>query len=99
MTDEIEFLALLEGVIAQRINDASENSYTARLVAGGRNRVAQKVGEEALELALAATADNRVEQLDEAADLVFHLLVLLNTLGLSIADVSRKLQERHEAAK
>ncbi len=98
MTDQLKFLTTLESVIRNRIESDSDSSYTARLVSSGQSRVAQKVGEEALELALAATSGSASEQLDEAADLVFHLLVLLHTLGLSLGDVAAKLNERHRNA-
>ncbi len=90
----IEFLATLETVIRQRLEDRPDASYTAQLVASGDQRVAQKVGEEAIELVLAATAGNRSEQLEEAADLVFHLLVLLATKGLGLSDVCETLKQR-----
>jgi len=92
---DISFLTELETIIQQRLNEGAEGSYTARLVASGDKRVAQKVGEEAVELALAAISGDRQEQLDEAADLVFHLLVLLNSKGLSLTDVSAVLKQRH----
>ena len=92
---DISFLTELETIIQQRLNEGAEDSYTARLVASGDKRVAQKVGEEAVELALAAISGDRQEQLDEAADLVFHLLVLLNSKGLSLTDVSAVLKQRH----
>ena len=92
---DISFLTELETIIQQRLNEVTEESYTARLVASGDKRVAQKVGEEAVELALAAISGDRQEQLDEAADLVFHLLVLLNSKGLSLTDVSAVLKQRH----
>ena len=98
MKSELEFLTTLEGIIQQRLETSSEQSYTAQLVASGDTRVAQKLGEEAVELALAAATGNASEQLEEAADLVFHLLVLLSTKGLSLGDVAEKLQQRHEAA-
>ena len=94
---DIEFLATLENIIRQRIEDKPDGSYTAQLVAGGDKRVAQKVGEEAIELALAATAGSRSEQLDEAADLVYHLIVLLASKSISLADVSETLRQRHES--
>jgi phosphoribosyl-ATP pyrophosphohydrolase/phosphoribosyl-AMP cyclohydrolase len=98
MTDSnIEFLATLENIIRQRLEDKPDDSYTAQLVAQGDKRVAQKLGEEAIELALATTAGDRNEQIDEAADLVYHLLVLLASKGLSIADVAEKLRQRHES--
>ena len=89
------FLTTLETTIRQRLQNPEPSSYTAQLAAGGAKRMAQKVGEEAVELALAAVAGDRDEQLNEAADLVYHLLVLLNASGLSLADVSAVLERRH----
>jgi phosphoribosyl-ATP pyrophosphohydrolase/phosphoribosyl-AMP cyclohydrolase len=96
---EIAFLASLEEIIRVRMTEQSPDSYVAALVAGGDRRLAQKVGEEAVELALAATAGDEREQLEEAADLVFHLLVLLNAKDLRLADVARLLEQRHKAAR
>jgi len=93
----IEFLETLEAVVRERATATGESSYTASLFAGGTRRIAQKVGEEAVELALAATAGDRDEQLDEAADLIYHLLVLLAAKDLSLADVAERLEERHSA--
>lgn len=93
----LDFLGQLESVIQQRLRDGDDCSYTARLAAEGDKRIAQKLGEEAVELALAAVSGDRTEQLDEAADLVYHLLVLLNTRGLKLADVSAVLERRHAA--
>lgn len=98
MNNDIEFLSTLEAIISERLDADSAKSYTAQLAASGDKRVAQKVGEEAVELALAATAGDREEQIDEAADLVFHLLVLLSTKGLSLTDVVARLRDRHEQA-
>ena len=92
----IVFLNELENIIRRRLNDRPDSSYTARLVTGGDKRVAQKVGEEAVELALASVAGTREEQIDEAADLLFHTLVLLNCKGISLADVVNVLEERHD---
>lgn len=92
----IVFLSELEDIIRQRLNDRPESSYTARIAAQGDKRVAQKVGEEAVELALAAVAGTRKEQIDEAADLVFHVLLLLNCKGISLSDVVDALKERHD---
>ena len=72
------FLQTLEATINNRLENPSQESYTAALAASGTKRVAQKVGEEAVELALASVAGDRAEVLNEAADLVYHLLVLLN---------------------
>lgn len=93
---DIRFLAQLETIIRQRIEDGVAESYTASLVAAGRTRVAQKLGEEALELAIATAADDREGELDEAADLVYHLIVLLVSRGLSIGDVAERLEARHD---
>jgi phosphoribosyl-ATP pyrophosphohydrolase len=95
MTDkQAEFLATLETTIRQRLQQGDTSSYTVQLAAAGTKRMAQKVGEEAVELALAAVAGDRDEQLNEAADLVYHLLVLLNASGLGLADVSAVLERR-----
>ena len=89
------FLGKLEQVIDTRIEEKSESSYTAQLVAKGTQKIAQKVGEEGVEVALAATNDELDELICESADLVFHLLVLLKHKGLSLQDVSQKLSDRH----
>jgi len=93
--DNIEFILELESVIRDRLAANRPDSYTARLVRAGQRRVAQKVGEEAVELALAATGGSDSEMLDEAADLVYHLLVLLATKNASFADVAAVLARRH----
>ena len=84
----IAFLASLEQVIEQRRNATASSSYTASLFAAGPSRVAQKVGEEAVELALASVGDDRRRLVSEAADLVYHLLVLLRFHDLRLADVA-----------
>jgi phosphoribosyl-ATP pyrophosphohydrolase/phosphoribosyl-AMP cyclohydrolase len=89
------FLTSLEDIIADRAGADADSSYTARLLAEGTRRVAQKVGEEGVEVALAAAAGNRDELLDEAADLLYHLLVLLRDQDVSLADVVTVLEERH----
>jgi phosphoribosyl-AMP cyclohydrolase / phosphoribosyl-ATP pyrophosphohydrolase len=93
--EDLAFLTTLESVIGDRIENADSNSYTASLAASGRQRVAQKVGEEAVELALASVAGGRDEVTDEAADLVYHLLVLLRLQDLDLAAVVARLQQRH----
>ena len=89
------FLQTLESIIADRLESPSQESYTASLAALGTKRVAQKVGEEAVELALASVAGDRTEVLNEAADLVFHLLVLLQCQDLRLSDVVDTLEARH----
>jgi phosphoribosyl-ATP pyrophosphohydrolase/phosphoribosyl-AMP cyclohydrolase len=93
--DNLDFLQELERVIRDRIANPSEESYTARLAATGPKRVAQKVGEEGVELALASVDGADDEVLSEAADLLYHVLVLLSMRGLSLSDVVRKLETRH----
>ncbi len=93
--ERVAFLTQLEGVIARRIAERPEGSYTARLMAEGTRRIAQKVGEEALELALAAVAQSDEEIIGEAADLLYHLLLLLQAKGLSLSQVMGKLEARH----
>ena len=93
--DKIEFLGILEAVIRERLESGDESSYTAALAASGVSRIAQKVGEEGVELALAAVSGDRESILGEAADLVYHLLVLLNQQDLALADVAAELESRH----
>ena len=96
MTDtSIDFLLKLEDIIADRVANPSNDSYTAQLAAAGVKRIAQKVGEEAVELALASVAGDREETLNEAADLVYHLLVLLSRQDLRLSDVAATLAARH----
>jgi len=93
----LDFLSTLETIIADRISAPAALSYTARLYAEGPLRIAQKVGEEGLEVALAAVAQGEPALVGEAADLVFHLLVLLKSRGRSLGDVVEELQTRHRA--
>lgn len=93
----IAFLAQLESVIAARIADNPEKSYTAKLHASGVKRMAQKVGEEGVEVALAAQAGDNAELLAESADLLFHLALLLRSRGLSLDAVGAELATRHRA--
>lgn len=95
MNDDIQFLKDLEEIIGNRLSEQPDTSYTASLAAEGDQRIAQKVGEEAVELAIAAVSGDRAEQLEEAADLVFHLLVLLKCKGLTLGDVVSVLIQRH----
>ena len=92
---KLGFLPTLEHIVAERLSEPRGGSYTASLVKQGSLRLAQKVGEEALEVALAANGP-RETLLSETADLVFHLIVLLKTRGLTIADIAQALQARHE---
>ncbi|MBT8103605.1 MAG: phosphoribosyl-ATP diphosphatase [Gammaproteobacteria bacterium] len=92
---DIAFFSDLETIVQDRIKNPSDGSYTAKLAAAGTKRIAQKLGEEGVELALAATAGDREEVIDEAADLVYHLIVLLADQGLSLADIANRLELRH----
>lgn len=90
------FLAELDHVVASRLaNPDIESSYTARLAAKGRQRVAQKVGEEGVEAALAGTSGTDAELAGEAADLLYHLIVLLRVRGLKLTDAIEVLEKRH----
>jgi phosphoribosyl-ATP pyrophosphohydrolase/phosphoribosyl-AMP cyclohydrolase len=91
----IGFLAQLERVIASRIAESPEGSYTAKLYASGIKRMAQKVGEEGVETALAAQAGDNAELVSESADLLFHLALLLKARGLSLDAVVAELASRH----
>ena len=91
------FFAELDALVAQRQADRPAGSYTTRLLESGIRRIAQKVGEEGVETALAAVAQDDTELLGEAADLVFHLTVALRARGLSLADVETVLAKRHRA--
>ncbi len=95
--EELAFLGRLERIITARLHDRPEGSYTARLAAAGPLRIAQKVGEEGLELALAAVAESDEKVLGEAADLFYHTLLLLRSKGLSLAEVVALLERRHAA--
>jgi phosphoribosyl-ATP pyrophosphohydrolase/phosphoribosyl-AMP cyclohydrolase len=95
--EQLAFLSALEGVIEQRIAESPQGSYTARLFAEGPKRIAQKVGEEGIEVALAAAVEPDDKVVSESADLIFHLLVLLRSRGLSFQSVVAELQSRHAA--
>lgn len=96
MTDAA-FLDQLEGVIRQRLSEAPTGSYTAKLASQGILKVAQKVGEEGVELALAGAAQDDERVKSEAADLVYHLLLLLAVRKLSLSDVLAELERRHQS--
>lgn len=93
----LSFLGELEALVADRMEKRPDESYVARLAAQGTHRIAQKVGEEGVELALAAVTEPNDKIVAEAADLLFHALVLLKQKGLSLADVVAELERRHRA--
>ena len=90
------FLSQLEQVIASRKNDAPEDSYTAHLLSRGTTKMAQKVGEEGVEVALAAVAETKEDLLGECADLFYHTLVLLQDQNIELNEVMAVLQARHQ---
>jgi len=87
-------LSALESVIRSRMGADPDSSYVARLHAKGRAKIAQKVGEEAVETVIAALAEDKAALTGEAADLIFHLLVLLAECGLTLEDVYAELARR-----
>ena len=89
------FLGELEQIIKDRRDNPSENSYTSQLFAKGINKIAQKVGEEAVELVIEAKDDDADLFANEAADLLFHLLILLRAKGFDWSDVVKILEARH----
>ncbi|MCW3125106.1 MAG: bifunctional phosphoribosyl-AMP cyclohydrolase/phosphoribosyl-ATP diphosphatase [Bacteroidetes bacterium] len=90
----LSFLAELEATIALRKSSPSSDSYTSQLFSKGINKIAQKVGEEAVELVIEAKDDNKELFLGEAADLLYHYLVLLHAKGFTLEDVSQTLKTR-----
>ena len=95
----LAFLGVLESIITERIATRPAGSYTAKLISEGTRRIAQKVGEEGLELALAAVAQSETETLSEAADLLYHVMLLLQVKNLSLARVADELENRHTALR
>ncbi len=89
------FVGQLETIIEDRLKRQPSESYTAQLVNAGVQRIAQKIGEEGVEVALAATKGDSKEIIREAADLIYHVLVLLKHQGLNFADVAQQLESRH----
>ena len=94
--EPVMFLKLLQDFIDKRHEEMPEKSYTTSLFESGINKIAQKVGEEAVETVIEAVANNNTDVVYEASDLIYHLLVLLENQGLSIADLEEELAERHK---
>ena len=94
--DEFGFLSNLEDVIRDRRENAPENSYVSSLFTKGINKIAQKVGEEAVELVIESKDDSEELFLNESADLLFHYLILLQAKGYDLSDVVGILKERHK---
>ena len=95
--DRFAFLPVLEATIANRMAEKPEDSYTARLIAQGPGRIAQKIGEEGVETALAAVTRDDAGLLGECADLLYHVMVLLKSRDLELGDVVAELRSRHLA--
>lgn len=96
MEPDYTFITQLIEIIKERKTSPATNSYTASLFAKGINKIAQKVGEEAVELIIEAKDDNKTLFLNEAADLFFHYLVLLEAKNASFAEVIKLLESRHK---
>jgi phosphoribosyl-ATP pyrophosphohydrolase len=92
---DTSFINELENIIRSRRASTADKSYTKTLFNRGTPFIAQKVGEEAVELAIAAVQGDRGQTISEASDLVYHLLVLLEASELSLADVAAELSARH----
>jgi phosphoribosyl-AMP cyclohydrolase / phosphoribosyl-ATP pyrophosphohydrolase len=92
----MKFLIKLQDLIDQRKRELPEGSYTTKLFRKGINKIAQKVGEEAVELVIESKDNNDELFLNEAADLMYHMLVLLSAKGYRIEDVVKILKERHK---
>jgi phosphoribosyl-ATP pyrophosphohydrolase/phosphoribosyl-AMP cyclohydrolase len=96
-SDPVAFLQTLQGVIDDRSSRRPEGSYTARLLSKGWGHVAQKVGEEGLEAALAGAGGSDARVIEEISDLLYHVLVLLKARGLKLEQVIGELRKRHDA--
>jgi phosphoribosyl-ATP pyrophosphohydrolase/phosphoribosyl-AMP cyclohydrolase len=97
--NQAQGLSMVEKIISERKTTPAEGSYTNKLLQSGINKIAQKVGEEAVELVIEAKDNNRDLFLGEAADLMYHFLVLLSAKGFSFAEVEEVLNARHAAAR
>jgi phosphoribosyl-ATP pyrophosphohydrolase/phosphoribosyl-AMP cyclohydrolase len=95
-TDENNFLIYLSELIRSRKKEMPNDSYTTSLFEKGINRIAQKVGEEAVETVIAAKNDDEEELINEISDLMFHLLVLMEEKNISLRDVNNNLMKRHQ---
>ena len=94
--EDIMFLKYLQNLIERRRHEMPEGSYTTTLFQKGINRMAQKVGEEAVETVIEATNGTEDRLIYEASDLIYHLIVLLTSKGLRIDDLARELKKRHK---
>jgi len=90
------FIFELQNIIGDRYNNPQEGSYVNKLRSKGLNKIAQKVGEEGVETVIAALAETETDLINEASDLVFHLLVLLREKNLSLETIAKNLESRHK---
>ncbi|HJP61975.1 MAG TPA: bifunctional phosphoribosyl-AMP cyclohydrolase/phosphoribosyl-ATP diphosphatase HisIE [Mucilaginibacter sp.] len=90
------FILHLEQIVKDRYTTPQEGSYVNKLRSKGLNKIAQKVGEEAVETVIAALAQSETEMIDETSDLIFHLIVLLREKGLSLETIAKNLEDRHK---
>src|SRR5476649_2464023 len=90
------FILQLEGIVADRYENPQEGSYVNKLRNKGLNKIAQKVGEEAVETVIAALAETENDLINESSYLVFHLIVLLREKGLNLETIAKRLEERHK---
>ena len=93
------FVRDLERTVQKRREEGGKESYTTRLFGKGRDKIAQKLGEEATETVIAAKNEDEADFLNEAADLLYHYLILLSEKGKSLKDVEEVLKQRHEGRK
>ena len=91
----IEFLKTLEATIDERVISPNDGSYTSSLAEEGIMKVSKKLGEEAVEVALAAVAESTERLTEESADLIYHLLVVLRLRGLKLENIISELEKRH----
>lgn len=94
--EDLAFLSYLQDFIEKRKREMPEGSYTTKLFTKGINKISQKVGEEAVETIIEATAGTKEQLLYECSDLIYHLIVLLTEKGLRIEDLARELRARHK---
>ncbi len=92
---EIQFLRQLEEIMEERIQDRSKGSYTHRIYSGPKERLYQKLGEEAVEALIAFMKNDREEVVEEVSDLIYHLLLSLRSQNLRLSDIARNLESRH----
>lgn len=92
----VNFIMQLERIVNNRYLEPSEESYVNRLRNRGMNKIAQKVGEEAVETVIAALAETEVDFINEASDLLFHYLVLLREKGITLESIAKNLESRHQ---